>query len=327
MNPHSDLFRFVLVSLAVVGLTGSISAQGTIKLEEVPTPEEPDKQGFRRLVRPSTTEKPTVPETGIPEVIEVFHVGRVGDPNAAEDKSRLLEIYKLLETDYNASIAAEQAGSAIYKGDRVRILQDLGKTDSNGNLYVSIYDGRPTVVSVPGEKCQIGKLTPHLIIVSDGQHLSKVTREIVEKKIVREQKAALETSSSASELPTFFGIPVFEEQPKQANTPKFTEVEVVERHLVTEEKLLPKMKATVSTELLNEGPAKMSTQLLVSNLKNGEVYTVTRQEHRRCQVCRGFKRVQTNLPPGLRDADGKMPCPHCLGEGGRLWSVTYQVVW
>ena len=96
---------------------------------------------------------------------------------------------------------------------------------------------------------------------------------------------------------------------------------------MTDTQTLNKYHAMVSTERLVEGPPKMSTELFVKQLKNGEVFEVAREEKRRCQECRGFGRVKTTKPIGFRDPDGKMPCPNCTGGGKVDWDVTYKIVW
>ena len=80
--------------------------------------------------------------------------------------------------------------------------------------------------------------------------------------------------------------------------------------------------------MLEDGAALMSQGLFVEMLKNGEVFTVVREEERRCQACRGFGRVKDDRPSNVdRAPDMKISCPDCDEVGKLKWKVTYQVVW
>ena len=82
---------------------------------------------------------------------------------------------------------------------------------------------------------------------------------------------------------------------------------------------------SISTERLVSAPLELTQALFVKKLKNGEVFTVSRDEQRRCRECIGFGRVVPKT--GKRDADGKVNCPLCQAEGTLPWDVIYQVYW
>jgi hypothetical protein len=270
---------------------------------------------------------------GLATVMEVFHVAYVGRKGAAESRELLLELFKSISDEYNRKIEKERAKSPqTFEGDRVRVLRRLDESDDHGKLYLAVYNGGPSVISLEGdEDLRPGSLSPALLTEPAGEHQMKVTRK-VRVKNDKEREPALEVvDEKAGGAVTFFGIPVDGESSSggnsgggsgggsSSNSPQFK--------TVSEEKTMPKFNATVSTRRLDGGPPKMSQEVFVSQLKNGEVYSVNRPEKRRCQTCRGFKRITSDRPVGQRDPDGKMPCPECKATGDVGWDVTYRVMW
>jgi hypothetical protein len=260
------------------------------------------------------------------ETTEVFHVGRIGQTYAAESRELLKELYSVVADEYNVEIEAQRSQQVeAFEGTKIRILKVLDESDDNGPIYLCAYEGGPKVFSIAGDPRRAGELTPALQVEEDGEHTVEITRTIMEKSKTREAPA-LENDG----VVTFFGIPlVTDSGPVKARpstpTPK---PGGPKRREVTEKKTLAKYKAHVSTDKLEDGPALMSTDLFVAQVKNGNVYTVHRDENRRCQICRGFGRITDDIrPSGMREADGKIACPHCQGVGKNNWAVTYQVAW
>ena len=259
------------------------------------------------------------------DTTEVFRVSKVGVRGAAESRELLMDLYAEVGKEYNANIEKESTAQKVaYQGKQVRILKVLKETENGAPMYLAAYNGEPSVVAIARDKkFKEGVLTPALKIQANGQHETKVTREIVERAKNNSPEPTLEKSSGGGV--SFFGIPI---DTGGGGSISSNEVEeTVTRRRVTEVKTMPKYVATISDEVLNDGPAKFSKDIFVDSLKNGNVYSVKRKEDRRCQNCRGFQRVTTTLPVGLRDPDGKMPCPECKGIGNKPWNVTYQVAW
>lgn len=268
---------------------------------------------------------------------ELFHVSRVGVNGSAETRETLLEIYQVVSSEYNDKIKAEQsANPQLYRGDRVRLLRDLDSTGTDGgHLFLVAYQGGPSVFEVTGEvdDFEAGELSPALQIgKAIGEHPVEITRTIVVKDPAQTE-ATLETVDDDDDgAVTFFGIPIPGTSKKKSGggASKSSGSGTgggTRRQEVTETKSLPKFEVSISTERLDGGPDEMSTPLFVSQLKNGEVFTISRPELRRCQSCRGFGRISTTKPPGFRDPDGKMECPECKAVGKINWQVTYKVVW
>ena len=263
---------------------------------------------------------------------EIFRVSRVGMGGAAETRERLLGLYEVVANDYNEQVRQEQQSNPqLYKGDRVRVLRDLG-SGSGGSLFLVAYNGGPVVFEVTGDTSAIdpGDLSPALLIGGEnGQHSVEITRTITVKD-PKQPEPQLETVEDTGGAVTFFGIAIpgtgGGSSSSSSGGSKGSGGGTRSKE-VTETKMMPKYTATISTERLDGGPQEMSTQLFVSQLKNGEVFTVSRPEQRRCQECRGFGRVTTDKPPGFRDPDGKMECPECKAKGKIDWDITYKIAW
>lgn len=269
---------------------------------------------------------------------ELFHVSRVGTSGAAETRETLLDLYESVSTDYNEKLRAEQASNPqLFRGERVRVLRDLAPAPGGGGrLFLVAYNGGPTVFAVTGDAGDFepGKLSPPLVIGEpDGEHPVEITRMVTVTDPARTEPQLETVDEEDGGAVTFFGIPIPGTGSKATGGggggkgAVSTKGGGTRREEVTETRSLPRYAATVSRERLDGGPDAMSTPLFVSQLKNGEVFTVTRPELRRCQGCRGFGRVTTTKPPGFRDPDGKMECPDCRGIGKIDWVITYQVVW
>ncbi len=272
----------------------------------------------------------------IHSVTEVFHLAQVGQPNAAETAQLRKDLYLLIKQDYDKEVEKERAAlKKAYAGQKVRVLRVLDVSDANGPLYLCAYNGDLSVLSIAGESRFEGELTPALKIEEDGTHITEVTRTVKEKPKTPTNKPALEVvDPEDSGVVTFFGIPlVFDDGPAMRNDAPQRKRKKVNRkpagtREVTEKKELPKFRASVSTEELSEGPPLLSPDLLLSTVRNGKIFQVGRQENRRCQTCRGFRRITDDIRPlGRRDPDGKMPCPECKQAGTVKWDVTYLVAW
>ena len=283
---------------------------------------------------PSQAQSPSAKGGSLPERTEVFHVRLVGSRGAAETRDTLLELYEHISSDYNRTLATEQAANPQqFKGDRVRVLRELddGGGGDGSTRFLVAYNGGPSVLSVSGDVkgFEPGKLSPALLI---GQQAGEQPVELSRVITVKEEKPGdpqLETLDDDEGEVTFFGIPIpgTRKKPGSGSSEPGTTETVTRRQEITETKQLPHYPATVSTERFDGAPTEMSTELFVNQLKNGEVFSVSREELRRCQNCRGFGRVTTTKPPGFRDPDGKMACPEC-GEKGKIsWQVTYKVTW
>lgn len=261
---------------------------------------------------------------------EIFRVSRVGISGAAENRERLLGLYEVVAADYNERIRQEQQSNPqLFKGDRVRVLRAL-ESGGGGNLYLVAYNGGPVVFEVAGDTSGLapGDLSPALSIgEQSGQHSVEITRTITVKD-PKEPEPQLETVEDNGGAVTFFGIAIPGTGGGSGSGSRNRKSGGgTRREEVKETKMMPKYGATISTERLDGGPQEMSTQLFVGQLKNGEVFTVSRSEQRRCQECRGFGRVTTNKPPGFRDPDGKMECPDCKAKGKIDWEITYKITW
>ncbi|MEM8953148.1 MAG: hypothetical protein AAGD22_03260 [Verrucomicrobiota bacterium] len=264
------------------------------------------------------------------ETTEVFYTSRIGKTFAAENRELLKELYNSVAAEYDKEIEAQRAKQIeAFEGTKVRILKVLDEVDDNGQLYLCAYEGGPKVISIAGEIYKVGQLTPALKISEAGEHTVEITRTILEKGS-NQRGPKLENDG----VVTFFGIPlVIDDKPVKArdappSTPNKPKPKTPKRHEITEEKTLSKFNATVSTEKLEEGPALMSTDLFLEQIKNGNYYTVVRTEDRKCELCIGFGRVtDTFRPAGMREPDGKIDCPDCKGAGKNAWNVTYRVAW
>ncbi len=267
----------------------------------------------------------TAQKKKIPETSEVFRVSRAGVSGAAESRELLMELYQVIGDEYNANLTKEEkAQKTSYRGKQVRILQVLKEKENGAPMYIAAYGGKPSVIAISDKKTfKPGDLTPALKIEENGEYETEVTREIVERSKAASNEPSLEKADSGGV--SFFGIPI--DTGGSSSAPPSSEEETVIRRRVKEVRKMPKYKATVSDEVLSEGPEKFSKDLFLDNLKNGSIYTVQREEERRCQTCRGFQRITTTMPVGRRDPDGKMPCPSCRGIGKKNWNVTYQVAW
>ncbi|MCB1062509.1 MAG: hypothetical protein KDN20_06270 [Verrucomicrobiae bacterium] len=277
-------------------------------------------------------------ETDAPTRTELFHVSRVGMNGAAETRETLMGIYETVSAEYNEKIKAEQSSSPqLYRGDRVRLLRDLDSKGANGgHFFLVAYQGGPKVFEVVGsvDGFEAGKLSPPLQIgEADGEHPVEITRTITVKDPAQTEVVLETVDDDDDGAVTFFGIPIPGTSKKKSSggEPKTgggnSGGSGSRRQEVTETKSLPLFAASISKVRLDGGPEEMSTPLFVSQLKNGEVFTITRPELRRCQSCRGFGRITTTKPPGFRDPDGKMECPECKAIGKINWQVTYKVVW
>ena len=268
-----------------------------------------------------------------PTRTEMFRVSRVQNPSSAENQETLLSLYEVVASEYNERIRREQSTNPqLYEGDRVRILRDLGQGGA-GNLFLVAYNGGPVVFEVSGDTSAFdpGELSPALLIgEQSGQHSVEVTRTITVKD-PKQPEPQLETVEETGAV-TFFGIAIpgtgsggggggSNSSSKKATGGGSRKQEI------TETEMMPKYAANVSTKRHDGGPQTMTTTLFTSQLKNGELFTVTRAEQRRCQECRGFKRVKTDKPIGFRDPDGKMDCPECQARGTIDWQVTYKITW
>lgn len=275
------------------------------------------------------------------ETTEVFRVSRVGQPGAAESRELLMALYESVAGEYDRKVEADRAANpAQFKGDRVRILRDLREKDAGGgSLFLVAYNGGPAVISVTGEGGQAlnpGELSPALVIgEAEAQpHPVEITRTVMVKGPAAAEPQLETVDEDSGGMVTFFGIPIpgtgtsgGESTAKAAPKEPTPGKTVTRRQEITETKPMPKYPAQVSTERIDGAPEKMTTERFVALLKNGEVYTATRSEQRRCQACRGFLRVATDRPVGFRDPDGKMPCPSCRAVGKIDWDVTYKIAW
>lgn len=187
-----------------------------------------------------------------------------------------------------------------------------------------------------GQKIAVGALSPALLIAEAGSHEATLTREV---KIKQENKPepSLEVVENGEEPATFFGIPIGGSPGSGGSsgssgssgkgTAKSSGKSEPQYKTVTEKKTFPKYRAEVSAKKTGGTIPDLSQDLFLTQLKNGEIFQVNRPEQRRCQICRGFKRVTSDRPVGKRAPDGKMPCPACRGAGEVGWNVTYRVVW
>lgn len=267
----------------------------------------------------------TPPPVKARDITEVFHVSRVGRPKAAETREQLIDFYREIETKFNAKAVEEfRAKAQAFAGTRVRVIEDMEKSEDGLSLYLVAYQGQPSVFAASADvRMEEGELTIPLEIVEAGTHQTTVTRIEVEQEDAR-GAPSLETADTGGA--TFFGIPVGggssspppQEEPESG--PKF------KRTVVTEVKTLPKFRASPS-QVVMETPPVFSKDIFLNSVKNGELFEVERLEDRRCGNCGGFKRVQSNLPFGQRATDGKMACPECREKGTVPWNVTYRVTW
>lgn len=263
-------------------------------------------------------------------VTEVFHVSRIGTAGAAESRDLLLDLYGTIARDYNKAVAQQRAQQPQqFEGEKVRILQRLNKQDSHGRLFLAVYNGSPSVISLAGNrKVPVGSLSPALLIEESGRHQMTIERRVKVKQ-ENQPEPSLEVVEAGEEQATFFGIPIggsaapatgkTKQKANTGNQPGY--------RTVTEEKEFPKFNAEISTRKIGGEIPDMSQALFLKQLKNGEVFQVSRPEQRRCQTCRGFKRVTSDRPVGMREPDGKMACPECKEAGKLDWDVSYRVVW
>lgn len=251
------------------------------------------------------------------KVTEIFHVSRVGQSGAAENRETLIAVFGSIAEEYNRKIKKEQARNPrVFKGERVRVIKRLDEKAANGSpLYLTAYGGSPSVMSVSGKaNLKPGQLTPPLIISEAGEHSTTVTRQI-RIKSPKSRGPELEVVSD-SNVPTFFGIPIDTgATPRSSATYK----------TVTETKSFKKFQAKVSTERIDNRPIEMTTAMFTAQLKNGEVFDASRIEERRCRECVGFGRILGTSK--IRGPDGKIPCPDCKEAGKIKWNVTYRVMW
>ncbi|MEM7144048.1 MAG: hypothetical protein AAF591_02865 [Verrucomicrobiota bacterium] len=297
----------------------------------MPSPQALSCLTLAALLLGTLASSPPAQEKAAPQdTTEVFYTSRIGQPYAAENRELLKELYNSVAAEYNKEIEAQRAKQVeAFEGTKVRILKVLDESDDNGQLYLCAYEGGPKVFSISGDPYNVGELTPALKIEENGEHTVEITRTVLEKS--KTQKAPqLENDG----VVTFFGIPlVIDDKPVKArNAPPTSPSKPTpsgpKRREITEEKTLTKFDAQVSTEKLEDGPALMSTDLFLEQIKNGDFYTVVRAEDRRCQECVGFGRVtDTFRPAGMREPDGKIACPECKGVGKNPWNVTYRVAW
>ena len=291
ISSHKKLFTLVALGLGAVVSLGSLSAQ--------------KKQAKREVV----------------PITELFRVSKVGRPNVAETRKDLGHIYAVVKADYDAMVKKERAGLPEFEGERVRVLDVLDESDGHGTLHLCIYEGSPAIFSIAGDPLKRGKLTKPLLVKPLGTHETTVVRQ-VKVPVQGGGQPAFETVGSSDNEATFFGIALPGSSSAPAATTSYKTKEV------TETKTYPKYMATVSTVPAENGSAEMTTDLFLSLVKNGEVFTFTEQVARRCQDCGGFGRItDTVRRTGHREKDGKIMCKPCLETGECLWKVTTKVVW
>ncbi|MEC8824261.1 MAG: hypothetical protein VXX36_00620 [Verrucomicrobiota bacterium] len=259
------------------------------------------------------------------ETAEMFQVSRVGARGAAETRELLGLIYKDVATHYDSKLreeAAKNNGEQEFKGERIRVIRKLAKSNHNGDLFLCAYAGRPAVVKIAGVQLRGGDLTPPLANITEaGEHVTEITRTVVDLAAKKGSEPALQKVNKGGGGLTFFGIPLDTGGGSApAEEPPGTKQ-------IKETKTLPMFTAEISAEKLEEGPPPMSQQLFLSMVKNGEVFQYQQFEERRCQECRGFGKITDTRPIGMRSPDGKMDCPDCGGAGKIKWDVTYMVGW
>ena len=255
----------------------------------------------------------------------MFQVSRVGARGAAETRELLGLIYKDVATHYDSKLreeAAKNNGEQEFKGERIRVIRKLAKSNHNGDLFLCAYAGRPAVVKIAGVQLKGGDLTPPLANITEaGEHVTEITRTVVDLAAKKGSEPALQKVNKGGGGLTFFGIPLDTGGGSApAEEPPGTKQ-------IKETKTLPMFTAEISAEKLEEGPPPMSQQLFLSMVKNGEVFQYQQFEERRCQECRGFGKITDTRPIGMRSPDGKMDCPDCGGAGKIKWDVTYMVGW
>ena len=259
------------------------------------------------------------------QTAEMFQVSRVGARGAAETRELLGLIYKDVANSYDTKLreeAAKNSGGQEFKGERIRVIRKLAKSNQNGDLFLCAYAGRPAVVKIAGVQLRGGELTPPLAnITAAGEHVTEITRMVVDPASKKGREPALQKVNKGGGGLTFFGIPL------DTGGGSAPAEEPTGTKQIKETKTLPMFTAEVSTDKLEKGPPPMSQQLFLSMVKNGEVFQYQQFEERRCQECRGFGKVTDTRPIGMRSPDGKMDCPDCGGTGKIKWDVTYMVGW
>ncbi|MEO0446331.1 MAG: hypothetical protein AAF191_09685, partial [Verrucomicrobiota bacterium] len=94
---------------------------------------------------------------------EAFRVSMVGRSNDPQARVKLKEFFDTITSDYNRISASEFAKKQkSFEGQKLKILDNLKKKDSHGNLYLAAYQGEFAVISLPGELRKKGQLTPPL---------------------------------------------------------------------------------------------------------------------------------------------------------------------
>jgi len=240
---------------------------------------------------------------------EVYHVSQVRRSPDPRVRELLPILYREVAARFNEESARKfKREKRAYDGQRLRVLRVLGKAEGGGDLYLVGFQGELAVISWSGKPLREGQETPPLELAKDGTRKTKVTRLL--------ERAAEDEGTPGDGVVTFFGIPL---------TFGGQEVRSSDGEAVTREETLPRYRATLSQKVLTEPPV-MTKERFLNHLRNGNTYVVERTEERRCQSCRGFRRVP-NDGTGPPAPDGKMDCPGCGAEGKRTWQVTYKIVW
>lgn len=241
---------------------------------------------------------------------EVFRVSEAGKANLPEDRERLVAIYGEVAKEFNAKAKKEFAEQKeMLEGQRLRIVDVL---DSAKKLYLAQYDGDVAVLQISGPPIKKGNQSPPLEITKSGTYETEITR-FVSQDAKPGTKGRVKLNDDDDGAVTFFGVKLE------------IDGEVVKQQEVTKKETLPKYVGTISTKKMTAAP-QMDRERFLSHLKNGNYYEVRRKELRKCQECRGFRRVP-NDGTKPKAADGKMPCPECKEVGKREWNVKYTVVW
>ncbi|MEM1294221.1 MAG: hypothetical protein AAGH89_02580 [Verrucomicrobiota bacterium] len=241
---------------------------------------------------------------------EVFRVSLAGKANSTEDRERLVAIYGEVAKSFNAKSKKEFAEQKeMLEGQRLRIVNVIDKPKK---LYLAQYDGDVAVIQISGPPIQKGKQTPPLEMTKAGTHQAEVTR-FVSQDAKPGEKGRVKLSDDDDGAVTFFGVKLE------------IDGEAVMQEQVTQTETLPKYVGTISTKKMTAAP-QMDRERFLSHLKNGNYYEVQRKELRKCQECRGFRRIP-NDGTAKKAPDGKMACPECKEVGKREWNVRYTVVW